>query len=174
MSLVAATWTGAIATVLLVLGAVATALYARNAYREQSRQTGEIREQTRLLQQQADRDIKQRRRAQATQVFTWVEMRPFDGRADDMRSAACIMNASAQPVYDIELGLGLTVDAHRVDRRLPVLMPGKDYELVGLGTDFTDGRGQIWITFRDASGGRWRATSDGQLTELQGEPEAPT
>lgn len=106
MSLVAATWTGAIATVLLVLGAAATALYARNAYREQSRQTREIREQTRLLQEQADRDIKQRHRAQATQVFTWVEMRPFDGKADDMRSAACIMNASAHPVYDIELGLG--------------------------------------------------------------------
>jgi hypothetical protein len=172
MSLAAATWTSAIATVLLVFGAVATALYARNAYREQSRQTREVREQTRLLQEQADRDIGQRHRAQATQVFTWVEMRPFDGRADDMRAAARIMNASGQPVYDIELGLGLTVDDRRIDRRLPVLMPGIDYELVGLGTDFADGRRQIWITFRDAAGVRWRVTSDGQLTELRGDPEA--
>jgi hypothetical protein len=174
MSLTAATWTGAIATVLLVFGAVATALYARNAYREQSRQTREIREQTRLLQEQADRDIRQRHRAQATQVFTWVEMRPYDGKAEDMRPAARIKNASGQPVYDIELGLGLGVDKARVDRRLPVLMPGNDYELVGLGTDFADGRGQIWITFRDAAGVRWRTTSDGRLTELPGEPDAPT
>jgi hypothetical protein len=53
MSLLAATWTSAIATVLLVIGAVVTALYARNAYREQSRQTW-------LLQEQAERDIRQR------------------------------------------------------------------------------------------------------------------
>jgi hypothetical protein len=163
MSLLAATWTSAIATALLVIGAVVTAFYARNAYREQSRQTGEVREQTRLLQEQADRDIRQRRRAQATQVFTWVEMRPYDGNDEDMRLAACIKNASGQPVYDIQLGVG-----KGSDRSLPVLMPGADYELAGLGTDFADGRRRIWITFRDSAGVRWRATSDGQLTDLQG------
>jgi hypothetical protein len=47
-------------------------------------------------------------------------------------------------------------------------MPGADYQLAGLGTDFADGRRQIWITFRDSASVRWRATSDGQLTELQG------
>jgi len=47
-------------------------------------------------------------------------------------------------------------------------MPGKDYQLVGLETDFVGGRRQIWITFRDSAGTRWRATSGGQLTELQG------
>jgi hypothetical protein len=166
MSLLAATWTSAIATALLVIGAVITAFYARNAYREQSRQTLEVREQTRLLQEQADRDIGQRRRAQATQVFVWMEMRPYDGNHEDMRWAACIKNASGQPVYDIELGIGLGIGLGS-DRSLPVLMPGKDYELAGFGTDFADGR-QIWITFRDSAGVRWRATSDGQLTELQG------
>jgi hypothetical protein len=40
MSLLAATWTSAVATVLLVFDAVVAAFYARNAYREQSRQTG--------------------------------------------------------------------------------------------------------------------------------------
>lgn len=167
MSLLAATWTSAIATALLVIGALVAAFYARNAYREQSRQTREVRDQTRLLQEQADRDIRQRHRAQAAQVFTWVEMRPYDGNDKDMRPAACIKNASEQPVYDIELRLELGVGKGS-DRSLPVLMPGKDYQLVGLGTDFAGGRRQIWITFRDSAGTRWRATSGGQLTELQG------
>jgi len=164
MSLLVATWTSAVATMLLVVGAAITAVYARNAYREQSRQTREVQEQTRMLREQADRDIRQRRRAQATQVFTWIEMRPYDGNDKDMRPAACIKNASSQPVYDIELGLGLGA-VPGTDRTLPVLMPGKDYELVGLGTDFTNGQRQIWVAFRDSAGTRWRATSEGQLDE---------
>ena len=36
-------------------------------------------------------------------------------------------------VADIEFGLRLG-DVEQTDRRLPVLMPGNDYELVGLGT----------------------------------------
>lgn len=151
---------------LLVIGAALTAFYARNAYREQSRQTREVRDQTRLLQEQANRDIMQRRRAQATQVFTWVQMRPYDGNDKDMRPAACIKNASEQPVYNIELGLGIGAGKGS-DRTLPVLIPGEDYELVGLGTDFADGGHQIWITFRDSAGVGWRATSDGQLSELR-------
>lgn len=167
MSLLAATWTSAIATVLLVIGAVVTALYARNAYREQSRQTREVREQTRLLQEQANRDIRQRSRAQASQVFTWVENRPFDGNDDELRAAACIKNTSGQPVYDILLGQGPT-PGKGGQQRWPVLMPGADDHWLGLGTGFADGRGQVWITFRDSEGVRWQATSDGQLTELQG------
>lgn len=158
MSLLAATWVSAIATALLVIGAAFTALYARKAYREQSLQT-------RLLQKQAGRDISQRRRAQASEVFTWVEKRPFGGNDNDLRAAAFIKNASSQPVYDIELGLGPGKES---ERRWPVLMPGEDDQLPGLGTDFADGRQQTWMTFRDSAGVRWQATSDGQLTELQG------
>jgi len=131
-----------------------------NAYREQSRQT-------RLLQEQAGRDIRQWRRAQASQVFTWVEKRPFDGNDNDLRAAACIKNTSGQPVYDIELGLGPR-PGKGSERRWPVLMPDADDERPGLGTDSADGRRQIWITFRDSAGVRWQATSDGQHTELQG------
>jgi hypothetical protein len=154
MSLLAATWTSAIATVLLVIGAVVTAFYARNAYRDQSRQTG-------LLQEQALRDIGQRRSAQASQVFTWLEERPFDGNDSDLRTAACVRNTSGQPVYDIELGLE---PGKGSERRWPVLMPGAEDQLPGLGTS----RRRAWIRFRDSAGVRWQATSDGQLTELQG------
>jgi hypothetical protein len=158
MSLVAATWVSAAATVLLFIGAVLTVFYARSAYREQCRQT-------RLLQEQADRDIGQRRRAQASEVFTWVEKRPFDRSDSDLRSVACLRNSSRQPVYDIELGLEAG-SAKGSGRVWPVLMPGAGEQLPGLGTDFDDGRRQIWIAFRDSAGVRWQATSDGQLTEL--------
>jgi hypothetical protein len=162
MSLLAATWMSAVATVLLFIGAVFTVFYARNAYREQCRQTG-------LLREQADRDISQRRRAQASQVFAWVENRPFDGNDEDLRAAACIKNTSGQPVYDVVLGLG--PGAGKGSARWPVLMPGAEKERRGLGTGFAvDQRPgwPIWIKFRDSAGVRWQATSDGQLTELTG------
>lgn len=159
MSLLAATWINTAATVLLFVGAVFTVFYARKAYREQSRQT-------RLLQEQSDRDIEQRRRAQASQVFAWVEQRPFDGDDDDLRAAACIKNTSHQPVYDIELWLE-GESGKRGERKWPVLMPDAFHQLPGLGTDFADGRRQIGIKFRDAVGARWQATSEGQLTEVQ-------
>lgn len=89
----------ALATVVLVLGASVTAWYAIKTYQDQSKQA-------RILLDQMMRDTEYRRRAQASQVFVWVEDRPYDGNPDDMRAAACIGNTSNQPVYDIVLGLG--------------------------------------------------------------------
>jgi hypothetical protein len=124
MSLLAATWTGASASVGLFIGAIVTAVYAIKAFRKQS-------EEVRLLQEQARRDIEQRRRAQASQVFITVGRRPFEGNPEDMRAAACIHNTSAQPIYDIVLGLGETGD-----QRWPVLLPRSELVRHGLGTDF--------------------------------------
>jgi hypothetical protein len=98
MSLLAATWTAAGATVGLFIGAIITAVYAIKAFRNQS-------DEVRLLQEQAKRDIEQRRRAQAGQVNISVEPRP-GVHSEDVRQAAYIRNTSAQPVYDIVLGLG--------------------------------------------------------------------
>src|SRR6266568_2255038 len=97
MSLLVATWTGAIATVGLLAGAGVTAWYAHQAFREQA-------EQVKILREQADRDIDQRRRDQATRVFAWTEQRPFDDDPADPRAAACVRNTSQQPVYDVRLG----------------------------------------------------------------------
>src|SRR5690348_10614009 len=85
MSLLVATWTGAIATLGLLAGAGITAWYARKAFREQA-------EQVKILREQADRDIDQRRRDQATRVFAWTEQRPFDDDPADQRAAACVRN----------------------------------------------------------------------------------
>jgi hypothetical protein len=99
MSLVVATWTGALATVGLFAGAAFTAWYARMAFREQSKEV-------KLLQRQAERDIDDRHRAQAIRVFTWAEQRPYNDEPDDMRAVAFVRNTSQQPVYDVRLGWG--------------------------------------------------------------------
>jgi hypothetical protein len=158
MSLLAAAWTSAIATMALVVGAGITAAYAIRAFRKQS-------EQTRLLQEQVARDIGLRCRAQASRVFAWVEQRAFNGNPEDMRAAACIRNTSSQPVYDVALGLGETQD-----QRWPVLMPGDEHVTPGLGTAFANAQRPAWATFRDSAGIRWHTTADGQLTELPGKP----
>lgn len=154
MSLLAATWTSAIATVLLVAGAAITAWLAGKAYLSQV-------SQTRLLAEQAARDIAQRRRTQASQVFAWVQDLPFAGDPADMRPAACVRNTSSQPIYDLALGLG---DGE--DQRWPVLMPGDEVDRCGLGTSFASGERPVWATFRDANEVRWQITAGGKLTEL--------
>lgn len=154
MSLLIATWIGAIATVVLAVGAVVTAWYAIKAYRDQSKQT-------RLLQDQTIRDIEFRRRAQASGVFVWVEDRAYDDNPDDMRAAACIRNTSNQPVYDVALGLG-----EAIEKCWAVLMPEGEHVRPGLGTPFADGTRPVWAEFRDSAGVRWRADAMGGLTEL--------
>jgi hypothetical protein len=161
MSFLAATWTSAAATVALTIGASVTAAYAIKAYRKQS-------EQTRLLQEQASRDIEQRRRAQASHVFACVEMHTFSDDPMAPKPSACIRNTSSQPVYDITLSLG-----DRADEHWPVLMPGREHVKRGLGTDFASGKRPAWATFRDSAGLQWRAAADGQLTELPANQVTP-
>jgi hypothetical protein len=146
------------ATCVSAGAAVALAVYAVKTYRRQSAQT-------QLLQEQAECDIQQRRRAQASQVSVWVESRPFDGNPEDTRAAACIRNTSSQPVYDLVLGLG-----ERGDQRWAVLMPEGTYVMPGLGTAFATGQRPVWAAFRDSVGIRWLITTGGQLTELADQP----
>jgi hypothetical protein len=153
MSLLAATWTDACANVGLFVGAIVTAAYAIKAFRKQS-------EEVRLLQEQSQRDIEQRRRAQASNVFISVEPRAFNGDPADMRKAACLRNTSAQPIYDIVIGLG-----ERGEQRQPVLLPGDEFVLPGLGTAFISDVRRVWATFRDSAGVRWHTAADGQLAE---------
>lgn len=151
MSLVAATWTGALATIGLLAGAALTAWYARKAFREQSKEV-------KILQQQAERDMDDRRRAQAIHIFTWAEQRPYNDDPGDMRAAACVRNTSQQPVYDVRLGWGASGQ-----QAWPVLLPGDEHVVTGAGTAVTDGSASVWAEFRDAAGTRWRTTSIGEL-----------
>lgn len=142
MSLLAATWIGTAATVGLLVAAVATAVFAMRAFREQS-------VEVLLLQEQARRDVEQRRRAQASRVFVWVEERIFGDDPSDMRTAACIQNSSAQPVYDMLLGID-----DSGEERKQVLMPGGELVMPGLGSAFASGQRPVWVTFRDSAGVR--------------------
>ena len=64
--------------------------YARKAFREQSREVA-------LLQQQAERDIAERRRAQAAKVFVWVDPRQAEDAGGKFGPAVCVGNSSKQP-----------------------------------------------------------------------------
>lgn len=82
MSVLVATQIAAVATAVLALFAVVTAVFAYLAFREQSSEVA-------TLQQQAERDIEQRRRDQAIRVFAWADHRPYDDPTD-IRAAACL------------------------------------------------------------------------------------
>ena len=62
MSLIAAAQLTAVATTILALFAIVTAVFAFLAFLKQSREVG-------LLQEQAAREARERRRAQAAKVF---------------------------------------------------------------------------------------------------------
>jgi len=142
----------AIATAVLAVFAIITAVYAVRAFRKQSDEVG-------ILQQQMQDDRDRRKRAQASRVFIWIEQRPFDGNPGDLRPAACIRNTSRQPVYDIALVLGQVED-----RRWTVLMPDEDLVTPGLGSKYGTVLGDpVFVTFRDADGNRWVRGESGAL-----------
>jgi hypothetical protein len=134
-------WAGSRRAVLAAL-AIVTAVLAGLAF---SKQSAEVK----LLQEQADCDIEQRRRAQAAKVFISV------GAELDKPDRIDIRNTSEWPIYNVGAGAG---DAERV--RLSFLMPGDVYPFVA------EWQGDpLWLEFRDAAGLRWRTTSQGELTE---------
>jgi hypothetical protein len=91
-SMLWAAWVTALATAGLLIGAVITAIYAVRAFGQQATDV-------KLAREQADRDIQERRRAQAAQVFIVTSARP----ADPVLLVAQASNTSRQPVYDIEV-----------------------------------------------------------------------
>jgi hypothetical protein len=152
-----ATWITAIATLVLAVFAFITAVLAWAAFRKQSAEVD-------ALIKDRNSEAAQRRRAQAAQVFTWVDEQPVhDGEAP--RPAACVRNTSRQPVYDINVGWGSSFGAGT----WRVLLPDEENAIPGAGSSVADGTAPIRIEFRDAAGVRWRTTSRGELTELHGQ-----
>jgi hypothetical protein len=150
MSLLLATQITAVATAVLAVFAVVTAWYARRAYQGQSAELT-------LLQEQAGRDIGQRRRAQAAKVFVTVGGRPPLGR-----NTVQMHNASEQPIYDLVASWAENADPVR----LPFLLPCDLYGFVAEWQDADGNMPPVWLEFRDAAGLRWRTTSRGELGEL--------
>ena len=86
MSLVIATWTGAIATVVLAVGAIVTSVFATRAFRKQS-------EEVRLLQQ-ASADQQELARQQAELLK--VQAGQLDLQTDSSLSSGLLMSSRSK------------------------------------------------------------------------------
>jgi hypothetical protein len=76
-------------------------------------------------------------------------------------------NASAEPIYDIEIRWYRGTAAHGDPDMLTTIFPG---QIAGKIHDFPDHTNMdatdTVLRFRDAAGVRWRRRLDGSLTEL--------
>ncbi len=176
LSIALPTWIGAIATVVLAVGAGFTVYYARKAFREQA-------EEARILREESERDIQQRRRSQASRVFIHQEAAPAEhdpqlaaaqmGAAIRSRDEATILvaarlsNTSKQPVYDIAIRWSISGAPLGGPHVEPYLMPGKELLRAQSWTPSAGITGlAVKVEFSDAAGIRWRATDRGELAEL--------
>lgn len=145
MSLRLATQITAVATAVLALFAIISAVFAYLAFRKQSAEVAILRKQV------ADAE-NERRRAQASQI----RLVGSPGMGDvDIR----IRNDSTRPISDLELS-GASIK----EPLPPVLAPGEEFQTFADIPGNADDPPVLMLSFRDAEGLRWRATSRGELT----------
>jgi hypothetical protein len=152
MSLIFATQLTAVATLTLAVLAIAAAIVAGIALSKQSRQLA-------ILAEQNDRDIAERRQAQAAQVFTGVE----DNRPRYAHPYA--QNGSDFPVYDAQFwqaGPGALSDPD--DARM---IPPGGGAVDRRDISYLDALANTVLTFRDAAGARWMRMPDGTIKEQE-------
>jgi len=159
----------AIATAVLAVFAIVTAAFAFLAFRKQSREVD-------ILIEQNDRDIRDRRRDQASRVFIWAEADSSDPKQVVIGLIIHIKNTSHRPVYD-----GLL--RYRNPPRSAVVSPYlRVFEALLPDEQVDTGHGaapvpapQFWrdksrlhasMSFRDAAGVYWELDTDGQLKEV--------
>jgi hypothetical protein len=164
MSLLLATQITAVATAILAGGAIVTAIFAILAFRKQAVEVD-------LLQKQAERDLDQRRRAQAAQVFVWV------AQGDDGLEVR-VMNSSQQPIYDVIVKHPKVVPIEPIISvvepvRLNYLLPTKQVSFKVPPGELPPVFAVAEIEFRDASGVRWMTSNDGSHIELPPRPRSP-
>jgi hypothetical protein len=160
----------AIATMVLAVFAVVTAAFAIFAFYKQSHEVD-------ILIEQNDRDIRDRRRDQASRVFIWAEA--GSSPQDQIVTALTthIKNTSARPVYDGLLAYRNSyghMEASLHGSVFRVLMPDDQVETsnafrqpVPVAEFLRDNsRFQARLRFRDAAGVFWELDSDGQLKEM--------
>jgi hypothetical protein len=178
-------WINAIGTLGLLAGAVFTALFAVQAFREQAKevrllenqvsdQRGLARKQVEVLSLQADEirvSLENRRRDQAERIFTWVEIvSPERGRF-----MIHVTNESDRPVYGLAFLLGYGEDEnaeycsgpqeikHLMPHATVAFEPDGDTPSILWGTSWEPD--EVWsaVHFRDASGETWKVNSKGQI-----------
>jgi len=141
----------AIATAALAVFAIITAAFAFLAYRKQTQEVG-------VLRKQNDRDIAERRTAQAARVFAEI--------TGDIPGRPYAKNGSDFPIFDAQLWYSEPGGVSGPDE-LGSIMPGGTAKItrqLHVGEALT---GPI-LTFRDAAGIRWIRIPDGTLKEQSG------
>lgn len=191
-----ATWIAAIATVVLAIGVIAAAWFARTASVALSRQLtaqqtliAQLAEALQLHARELGQSHDERRRAQACRVFIELDRvvpvsfasagdgQPASPRHSPWHVTATVRNTSDQPVYDMyviwQLG---TVRMGKPD---PVarLLPGEQVTFerghraadadVSFDVAPSDPSAlSAFLTFRDTAGVRWTVREDGTLSDL--------
>jgi hypothetical protein len=187
MSLTTPTWIAAIATVVLAIGVLAGAVFARKALSAHVRQlaaqhdlTRRLAEAVELQSQNLRMALEERRRAQACQVF--IELKRTTAPKGAGRVAATVHNSSQQPIYDLYVIwlLGTT----RMGKPDPAarLLPGQQvcFERspgqahVGAPDSAAASAESLtaFLTFRDTTGIRWTVREDGTFSDISPTPDA--
>ena len=183
-------WVTAVGTVGLLAGAVFTAVFAVQAFREQSREVrlleDQVNDQRALALKQVEvlglqaeeirASLENRRRDQAARVFTWVEVTNHTRGHFRVH----VTNSSDRPVYGLTFLLGYGDDSeaeyyskpeavkHVMPRETTVFEPDEGDHSILWGTSWEPG--EVWsaVHFRDALGETWQVNSRGQM---EGAPE---
>jgi len=185
MPLTVPTWIAAAATVVLAIGVLVVAWFARKAFGVLSRQltaqhelTAQLAEVLQLHARELHQAIDERRRSQACRVFIDLA-RPAEAPADEeapCQVTATVRNSSDQPVYDLYvIWQRGTVRMGRPDA-VARLLPGDQASFErGPQSDDSDGPADpaalnAFLTFRDTVGVRWTVREDGTLSDVAPSP----
>lgn len=176
----------AIATAVLALFAIITAILAGLAFRKQAKEVGAIERQLDLQRRQFAAELDERHRAQASRIVIWNVWDTYDSPegAHLVRGVVThVNNSSKQPIYDVSL--------HWVESQIwepgsqslepplglsgiSLLMPGSQQEFPRTWPDHNRPserqsrflrNGEPTVHFRDAAGAYWNLRPDGQLSE---------
>jgi len=156
----------AVATVVLAVFAIITAIVAGWAFKAQSRQLAvEFGER--------HREAEERRRAQAVQVYVWQRPRTTTyavGSSASSTVEAYIVNSSRQPIFGVKtrfMRVNSGVFWGGITNREAPLLPGdQDYAaaLIPAGQVVDD---LVAVSFfRDRAGIQWATYADGRLSEV--------
>jgi hypothetical protein len=172
MSLEAATWVTAAATIILAVLAVVTARYARRAYVAQSAQLDDQRKELQQAAAGRERDAAEWHRAQAFLVYLRREYVSPMYDLDPPQIAARVHNTSQQPVYDLRFewhlaGQPCFMYDGRIMSLTPYVMPGAEERgIVDVPADKAAWQVDVSASFRDRAGTWWRTWPDGFLKEI--------
>jgi hypothetical protein len=164
MSMLVATQVTAIATAALAALAIAAGITAGRALWLQA-------QEVRILKQDHDREVNDRRGAQASAVFMWENrpIMPSSSGGGTYPVNAAVKNASDKPIYDLYFIWNWNGVIHQRYQRSAegLLMPGEEakasYNAPNL--KMRDSYG-AYVIFRDTAGVIWLRKPDGYLIEL--------